>query len=462
MRMSDILQLLSEYAIWGIVVAAVMVFCAISYVNKKRGIKSGIKNNGKLLMIFLFICYLVILFGATLMSRSNVYSSTLSSHLLSSYKEAWYNFSFTAWRNLVLNILMFVPMGFLLPIIFKWQNRFWKVCLSSLSVSIMIELMQYITKRGVVEVDDVFNNTLGAFIGYGLLSLLVLICFKIKKKKWIQAGKTIILQIPFIGTILCFLIIFLVYQNQTYGNLASHYIDKVNMNSFSIDLNTDLSSEEKVEPVYQIEIASQEELTAEANAIFTKLNSEVNESQLDIYQDTIVYTSMDNNYSLWMDYKGKTTWFIDYTNQEQTNYTKYDENQVRDILKDYGIIVPESSDFSCEQDGTYCFSDDLDIVEDNMIDGKLVCTITEKGEIKEYHNNIIYYNKYENVTCISEKEAYELIQQGKFLYSDSNEKSISIELVEVSYEMDSKGFFQPVYEFAAKGNEETIIIPAIK
>lgn len=234
------------------------------------------------------------------------------------------------------------------------------------------------------------------------------------------------------------------------------------MNSFSIDLNTDLSSEEKVEPVYQIEIASQEELTAEANAIFAKLNSEVNESQLDIYQDTIVYTSMDNNYSLWMDYKGKTTWFIDYTNQEQTNYTKYDENQVRDILKDYGIIVPESSDFSCEQDGTYCFSDDLDIVEDNMIDGKLVCTITEKGEIKEYHNNIIYYNKYENVTCISEKEAYELIQQGKFLYSDSNEKSISIELVEVSYEMDSKGFFQPVYEFAAKGNEETIIIPAIK
>lgn len=30
----------------------------------------------------------------------------------SSYKEAWYNFSAQEWRNLILNICMFVPFGF--------------------------------------------------------------------------------------------------------------------------------------------------------------------------------------------------------------------------------------------------------------------------------------------------------------------------------------------------------------
>lgn len=37
----------------------------------------------------------------------------------------------------------------------------------------MIEGTQFVLKRGVVEFDDIFNNTLGTLIGYGLIMALL-------------------------------------------------------------------------------------------------------------------------------------------------------------------------------------------------------------------------------------------------------------------------------------------------
>jgi glycopeptide antibiotics resistance protein len=68
--------------------------------------------------------------------------------------------------NLAGNIIAFMPMGFLLPIVFKRLNKFQNTVLVSLFFTVLIEVSQYILAVGVSDIDDVILNLAGAVIGY--------------------------------------------------------------------------------------------------------------------------------------------------------------------------------------------------------------------------------------------------------------------------------------------------------
>jgi glycopeptide antibiotics resistance protein len=66
-----------------------------------------------------------------------------------------------------LNMVLFIPMGYLLPYVFRWfrarvNTRPWLFCLL---VSLLAENLQLITRRGMYDLDDIISNTLGGFIG---------------------------------------------------------------------------------------------------------------------------------------------------------------------------------------------------------------------------------------------------------------------------------------------------------
>ena len=69
-------------------------------------------------------------------------------------------------RNLIGNILVFMPLGFFIPLLFDKFNNLKKVlkvgCLSSLA----IELSQLFVGSNVCDIDDVIYNTLGALAGF--------------------------------------------------------------------------------------------------------------------------------------------------------------------------------------------------------------------------------------------------------------------------------------------------------
>ena len=81
--------------------------------------------------------------------------------------------------QIVLNVALFIPFGFLLPFITKlFRNpilttAFGAVCSGA------IETMQYITGRGLTEIDDVITNTTGALFGVVLYWLWVFIRAKL-------------------------------------------------------------------------------------------------------------------------------------------------------------------------------------------------------------------------------------------------------------------------------------------
>lgn len=69
------------------------------------------------------------------------------------------------------NVLLFIPLGFLLPASFRWIRRSLRCAGTGLAISLLIEGSQFITSRGYVQTDDVLTNTLGMVIGYAVFWL---------------------------------------------------------------------------------------------------------------------------------------------------------------------------------------------------------------------------------------------------------------------------------------------------
>lgn len=79
--------------------------------------------------------------------------------------------------NLGGNLIMFLPLGFLLPIVaghhgrFRGHSQAFIVVGMCLGFSMMIETGQLLMLVGSFDVDDIILNTLGGWFGYGLLAL---------------------------------------------------------------------------------------------------------------------------------------------------------------------------------------------------------------------------------------------------------------------------------------------------
>lgn len=77
----------------------------------------------------------------------------------------------------LLNIFMFMPLGFLLPLIWKRYRQLLPTVLLGAGFSLMIELLQLFNRR-VSDIDDLLMNTLGAFLGFILWYLWQLLVKK--------------------------------------------------------------------------------------------------------------------------------------------------------------------------------------------------------------------------------------------------------------------------------------------
>lgn len=109
------------------------------------------KNN--IVKQILFIIYLIIIFWFTVINRSP------SSYRI--FKGLFWEIKNKMWCDIIKNILLFIPFGFLLP-----SKTFFRVILYGFFVSFSIEGLQFLFCLGICELDDVMNNVLGTILGY--------------------------------------------------------------------------------------------------------------------------------------------------------------------------------------------------------------------------------------------------------------------------------------------------------
>ncbi len=72
---------------------------------------------------------------------------------------------YTVFLNIAGNVLAFVPFGLFFPLLSRKNRGFLKVTLISFEVSLLVELIQLVTRVGSCDVDDMILNTLGGMIG---------------------------------------------------------------------------------------------------------------------------------------------------------------------------------------------------------------------------------------------------------------------------------------------------------
>lgn len=72
--------------------------------------------------------------------------------------------------NLLGNVVLFLPVGFFVPLLWRRYRKLWKTALFGLAVSLLVEVTQLFLSRGS-DVDDLILNVVGTLAGYGLFRL---------------------------------------------------------------------------------------------------------------------------------------------------------------------------------------------------------------------------------------------------------------------------------------------------
>lgn len=156
-------------------VIAFAVFCAVSIFLYKRQKFNKVQCFAAILLSF----YIVVLLYFTVTGRYSHEEYEYQINFFTSYRWFFQYNGEQVLRQLLINFVMLIPVGFLLPIIIQAKHKYLITLALSLLLTVFIETMQLITKCGSFEIDDIINNFVGAVIGI----LLYALCSKLIKNK---------------------------------------------------------------------------------------------------------------------------------------------------------------------------------------------------------------------------------------------------------------------------------------
>lgn len=406
----------------------------------------------QLSLLFVFMLYVVTVCALTLLGRGSNFSGSVNLHLFSSYVEAWHHFSLRDWQYIYFNIAMFVPLGLMLPLLHKRFARIGSVVLVALLFTGLIEGMQFVTGVGIFELDDLFNNVLGAVIGFGLVQAV-----RTRKAWWwrIMYVTPVLLVVSLTAIMLSY------YEQKEFGNLA--IIPSVNVKMEDVKLKTDVvfSNEETMAAVYEAPKISSEEGKVLAYNLFEQLGIDTKENiELIAYQNEANYRYHgDPTYFIWVNYLNSSFELTDFSSFE-VEKADADEQTLKNALLQLNINVPEQVVFERQETGRYSWQANNHKIGDQLLDGALTVEYYEDNTLKSIHHALVTYDKVRDVPIISEAAAFK--ENGNFELYRKDIQELIVKGVRLDFFLDSKVFLQPVYAFEVMldGEQGEVFIPA--
>lgn len=121
----------------------------------------------KLIPLFLVVSYLYCVLQLTILSRTQGNFGGVDMRFLARWNESNEQKVF-----LIANILMFIPLGILLPMFGKWVRHILFSFPLAVVISIAIEAIQLKYQIGFCQLDDVAANSTGFLVGYLIFLVL--------------------------------------------------------------------------------------------------------------------------------------------------------------------------------------------------------------------------------------------------------------------------------------------------
>lgn len=145
-------------------------------------------ENRKEITNILFLIYIIAVLSLTFIVRETMVFRTPHNRgvILEPFREMQAMIEqpdhFFWFMQIALNVLLFIPFGFLLPCVNRNFRSSMAIVASGFLFSGFIETMQYITGRGLTEVDDIITNTTGAAVGAFIYWAAVVVKEKYRKE----------------------------------------------------------------------------------------------------------------------------------------------------------------------------------------------------------------------------------------------------------------------------------------
>lgn len=402
----------------------------------------------------LLCCWLVLVIGLTSLSRGSNFAGSFNIDFLSGYISAWNHWSISELQLIIFNMLMFAPLGFLLPLLWKRAEKLWIILIVSLSLTSLIEVIQLLTGTGIFELDDLFHNLIGSLFGYFCI-MAILTPIHEKVIRFAPIAK--VLLIPCVISLILGMV-FYAYDRQPYGNMSILPAVKQDMSTIQIVTKCKLSEQGNTATIYKNNYAEDKnymhsiksKLADLENLTFSKSDRRENENW--------VYTGTDTN--------GTAFQIIFFFRTGEWHYTTFTENtlqlteetteQLRNLYEKWMKklnLLPNNAEFSIRNGDTlrWDVAPDKNLSKESKAfqQGSVMIQFDESGKLSSFLYQITWntYTATENI--ISESEAYAQVEQGNFeqYVPFQPEDTLYVNSCELTYFYDTKGFYQPVYQF---------------
>ena len=104
-------------------------------------------------------------------------------------------YMFSDWRSTGLNVLLFVPLGMMLPLLWADFRPLWKTLLAGFGISFFIETLQLFSLRAT-DINDLMTNTVGTILGW-CLGRLVMKLFPSIRPSWKTKEMAVVFGVTF-------------------------------------------------------------------------------------------------------------------------------------------------------------------------------------------------------------------------------------------------------------------------
>jgi len=428
------------------------------FYNKKEPSVRKRNHVKKLMLGALFIGYIVFVCELTIIGRGSSHFLQMNLQPFSGYIDAWKKYSLRDLQNCIFNILMFVPLGVFLPLLFPKFKLFKWLFLVVVSATLSIETYQTLTGAGIFELDDLINNSIGGIIGYQLYRLVASIVQHKKLKIKSLIGN---LAIPLIMGLI-FVGMMIVYNQQEFGHLAINAYTKSNMSGVDVSTSLDLSTAPTVAPVYKKIMKNDEVETLLQKKLGLSVTS-TTENRGD--REILLADNAGNPYTLFISSQGNWSLTENLYTPDQTTAAGQDSVNKAKAIMDELALLPQEAEFTVWENGEleWTLPDRANINKDYWL-GEVSLGLKPDGDIYSLSSNLRNHQFIKEVNILSPTEVYERIKNGEFpqikynaLVTDEEltikkGDQLSIELIELTHMYDTKGFYQPVYNVSGTLN----------
>ena len=394
--------------------------------------------------------YLALLVYTILLSRESQPNSSVNFIPFKDLIHAIYFYYLEEIELILINFLLFVPMGYLLSVGLMSYPFYPAIPLFCFTMSLLIEVLQYFFKVGAFDINDIILNSMGGAWGWSLHK-----CFVWKKYRFFSL---VAFAIPIL---VCFIIIGCIIL-QPYGKTAHDILPTRKISVKSVSFSSDfIACTNKFDAaIYKLSENNNQQQEIVEN-LFDALGSTISERIL--YDDCCVYYSKGRSFCVWY-YYANGHFSLHNFKHNLSDYV--DPSRLPDIYSFFasiGIDLPNGLELSSDNDSV--------IIKSNMLpfnkftyDGSILFHITEEeiDTIEFQISELVYHSSAKTITI---EGLQNRIAHGMFNYTKADcIEQIVCKRIDVEYALDSKNFYRPYFmiNVVADGYDTALYIDALE